>query len=153
MKTQLKNITIAISLCSALLLSPVSLAGYEGNHAHDKASDKSYQQMSEKKFAKLTLKLGLSASQQADIKALKKEEKLQMLALKPAMNAFREQVKTLMSAESFDEQAFSQLQASNQDVFAAMALVKAKSKFAMKSVLTEEQVEKFYSMKHKRSHR
>ena len=69
------------------------------------------------------------------------------------MKAFRQQVKTLMSADNFDEQAFIQLEASNQDVFSAMALIKAKSKFAMKSVLTEEQLDKFSLIKHKRLRR
>lgn len=151
MKRTIKNIVIASSLCSALVLSTASFADSDGNH--QAGSDRSYQQMSEKKLAKLTRKLGLSESQQADIATLKSEEKVKMQELKPAMKAFREQVKTLMSAESFDEQAFIQLQANNQDVFAAMALIKVKSKFAMKSVLTEEQLEKFNSMKHKRSRR
>jgi len=152
MKITFKNLVIATSLCSALVLAPISFAG-SGNSNHQGGHDISGQQMTEKKLAKLSRKLGLTESQQADIKALKSEEKTQMQALKPAMKAFREQVKTLMLAESFDEQAFIQLQASNQDVFAAMALVKAKSKFAMKSVLTEQQLEKFRSMKHKRSRR
>lgn len=152
MKITFKNIAIATSLCSVLLLAPASFAGNDSS-SHHGGHDNSHHQMSEKKFAKLTRKLGLSESQQADIKALKSEEKAQIQTFKPAMKAFREQVKTLMSAESFDEEAFIQLQASNQDVFAAMALTKAKSKFAMKSVLTEEQLEKFRSMKHKRSRR
>jgi protein CpxP len=152
MKITFKKVVIATSLCSALILTPVSFAGndspnHQGNH------EKNHQQMSEKRFAKLTRKLGLSQSQQADIKALKGEEKAQMLAIKPAMKAFRQQVKTLMSADSFDEQAFIQLQASNQYVFSAMALIKAKSKFAMKSVLTEEQLDKFSLIKHKRLRR
>jgi len=152
MKITFKNLVIATSLCSALVLAPISFAG-SGNSNHQGGHDISGQKMTEKKLTKLSRKLGLTESQQADIKALKSEEKTQMQALKPAMKAFREQVKTLMLAESFDEQAFIQLQASNQDVFAAMALVKAKSKFAMKSVLTEQQLEKFRSMKHKRSRR
>ena len=152
MKNTFKNIAIVTSLCSALILAPASFAGHDGSN-YQGGRDNSYHQMSEKKFAKLSRKLGLSESQQADIKALKSEEKTQMEVLKPAMKAFRAQVKTLMSAESFDEEAFVQLQASNQDVFAAMALIKAKSKFAMKSVLTEEQLATFRSMKHKRSRR
>jgi periplasmic protein CpxP/Spy len=152
MKITFKNIAVVTSLCSALVLAPASFAGHNGgNYQGDR--DNGYHQMSEKKFSKLSRKLGLSESQQTDIKALRSEEKAQMEVLKPAMKAFREQVKTLMSAESFDEEAFVQLQASNQDVFAAMALVKIKSKFAMKSVLTEEQLVKFRSMKHKWSRR
>ncbi len=150
MKITFKNIAVVTSLCSALVLAPASFAGHNGDNYQ---GDNGYHQMSEKKLAKLTRKLGLSESQQADIKALNSEEKAQMQVLKPAMAAFREQIKALMSAESFDEEAFVQLQASNQDVFSAMALTKAKSKFAMKSVLTEEQLAKFRSMKHKRSRR
>jgi protein CpxP len=150
MKITFKNIAVVTSLCSALVLAPASFAGHNGGNYK---GDNGYHQMSEKKLAKLSRKLGLSESQQADIKALKSEEKAQMEALKPAMKAFREQVKILMAAEHFDEEAFVQLQASNQDVFAAMALTKAKSKFAMKSVLTEEQLVTFRSMKNKRSRR
>ncbi len=153
MKTTFRNIAIATSLCSALILSPVGLAAGENAHNHHEGHQKKDQQMSEKKLAKLSHKLGLSQSQQAEIKAIKSEEKAQMQTLTPAMKAFKVQVKTLMSADSFDEQAFVQLQAGNQDVFAALALIKAKSKFAMKSVLTAEQLAKFSSMKHKRSRR
>jgi len=156
MKNTIKNIAIATSLCSVLVLSTASFANSDDSNRHSihqEGSEKGHQQMSEKKLAKLARKLGLSESQQEEFKALKDEEKAQMLALKPAMNAFREQVKTLISADSFDEQAFIELQANNQDVFSSMALIKAKSKFAMKSVLTEEQLEKFRSMKHKRSRR
>jgi len=151
MKSSLKNIAICTSLCSALVLSTITFAG---NHSGFQGmGERDHHQMSEKKFDRMASKLGLSESQQTDVKALKADAKVQMQALKPAMKAFRDQVKTLMSAESFDEAAFVQLQANNQDVFAAMALVKAKSKFAMKSVLTDEQLETFRSMKQKRSRR
>lgn len=143
---------IATSLCSVLVLTPVSFAGNDSS-SHQGNHKKNYQQMSEKKLVKLTRKLGLSASQQADIKTLKGEEIVQIQKITPAMKAFRQQVKSLISAESFDEQAFVQLQASNQDVFSAMALIKAKSKFAMKNILTEDQLEKLSSMKYKRSRR
>jgi protein CpxP len=152
MKITFKNLAIATSLCSALVLTPVSFAGND-NSNNQASHNKKHQKMSEKKLAKLTHKLGLSESQQADITVLKNEEKAQIKALKPAMKAFRQQVKALMSADIFDEQAFVQLQENNQEVFSAMALIKAKSKFAMKNVLTEEQLEKFSTMKQKRSRR
>jgi protein CpxP len=156
MKNTIKNIAIATSLCSVLLLSTVSFAqmdSSDGQITQHEGNEHKYHQMSEKKLAKLTRKLGLSETQQSEFKAVKNEEKSQMAALKPALNAFRDQVRTLMSAESFDEQAFIQLQASNQDIFASVALVKAKSKFLMKSILTQEQLEKFNKMKNKRSRR
>jgi len=154
MKSSFNKIALVTSLCSSLILSTASFAeGDKSGHHHEVGQGISQQQMSEKMFAKLSRKLGLSESQQAEFKALKSEEKLKMQSLKPSMKAFREQVKSLMSADSFDEPAFIELQANNQDVFATMALIKAKTKFAMKSILTTEQLEKFRSMKHKRSRR
>jgi protein CpxP len=152
MKGTFLKIVMTTSLCSALVLSSLSFAGNDHSN-HQSNGDKSHYQKSERKLEKLARKLGLSESQQADIKVLKSKEKVETQALKPAIKAFREQVKTLMSAEVFDEEAFRQLHASNQDVFASQALIKAKSKFAMKSVLTQEQLEKFNKMKHKRSRR
>lgn len=153
MKITFKKIAVATSLCSAMLLSTASFAGGDDSSEQGVELHNSHYQMSEKKLAKLARKLGLSESQQSEIKALRKEEKAQVQALSSAMKAFKEQVKSLMSAESFDEQAFVELHASNQDVFAQMALIKAKSKFAMKTVLTTEQLEQFRAMKHKRSKR
>lgn len=150
MKNIIKNAVIATSVCSLLALSTVSFADVP-THQQERHS----QHFSEKKLAKISKKLGLSETQQAELKSIKTEESIQMQALKPAMKAFKDQVKTLMSADTFDEPAFIQLQAGNQDVFAAMALIKAKSKFSMKRILNEEQLEKFNAMKskHKRSRR
>lgn len=112
--------------------------------------DYQHQQMSHKRFVRLTKKLALSESQQNEIKALTQSTHDEMEALKPAMQSFKTQVKTLLSVEVFDEQAFIALRESNQDVFNAMALIKIKQKFAMKSILTEEQYAEFSKMKHKK---
>ena len=101
----------------------------------------------EKRHNKFIKKLGLSESQQAEFKLIKEQGKAEAEALKPALQAYREQVKVLMAAESLDEPAFIALQAANQDVFAAKALIKIKTKFAMKKLLTEEQLAKFNKMK------
>ncbi|MBU2871540.1 Spy/CpxP family protein refolding chaperone [Colwellia sp. E2M01] len=146
MKITFKTLAIATSLCSALVLSPVSFANADNP---DSAQVEKRQQMHEKRFAKMAKKLDLTESQQAEVKALKAQEKLEKDALKPAFKAYKDQVKTLMSAEFFDEQAFTQLQESNQDVFVAMALIKAKNKFAMKNILTAEQLKKFKRMEKK----
>ena len=148
MKITFKTLAIATSLCTALVLSPVSFAGCD-NSGNQGGQGKGYHQSSEKRLAKMTRKLDLTESQQAEIKVLHADAKAQKIALTPAKQAYRQQVKTLMSADIFDEQAFIELQASNQDVSAAMALIKAKTMFAVKGVLTEEQLVKFNTMKHK----
>jgi protein CpxP len=117
---------------------------HHGHHGYE------HQQMNPKKFARLTKKLALSQTQQDDIKALNQATYAEMEAVKPAMQSFRTQVQTLLSAETFDEQAFIALRESNQDVFNAMALIKIKRKFAMKNILTEEQFSELNKSKHKK---
>ena len=141
------------SLCSALVLSTISYAGSENTPNNFAVNEKNYQAITAKKLAKLSRKLELTDKQQADIKTLKRAEQDELEKFKPAMKAFRQQVKTLMSAENFDEQAFIALQAGNQDIFNQVALIKAKNKFAMKGVLTPEQFEQFNAMKFKRLRR
>ncbi|MEI6893126.1 MAG: Spy/CpxP family protein refolding chaperone [Colwellia sp.] len=151
MKITFKTCAIVTSLCSALILAPVSYACSDNLASHSETHAKKHHHSGEARFAKLIKKLGLSDSQQAEIKTLKSEAKVENEALRPAMKAIHDQVKVLTSAESFDEQAFIALYASNQDVFTSRALIKAKSKFAMKNILTAEQLEIFNSMKDKKS--
>ena len=141
------------SLCSALVLSTISYAGSESTPDNFAVNEQNYQAITAKKLTKLSRKLELTDKQQADIKTLKRAEQDELEKFKPAMKAFRQQVKTLMSAENFDEQAFIALQAGNQDIFNQVALIKAKNKFAMKGVLTPEQFEQFNAMKFKRLRR
>lgn len=141
------------SLCSALVLSTISYAGSESTPDNFAVNEQNYQAITAKKLAKLSRKLELTDKQQADIKTLKRAEQDELEKFKPAMKAFRQQVKTLMSAESFDEQAFIALQTSNQDIFNQVALIKAKNKFAMKDVLTPEQFKQLNAMKFKRLRR
>ncbi len=149
----LKHVAITVSLCSALVFSTVSYASNENPTQQIAFNQPNYKPLTEKRLAKLSRKLDLTESQQADIKVIKEGEKLEMEKLKPAMQAFRQQVKTLMSSENFDEQAFIELQVSNQDVFTQVALIKAKSKFAIREVLTTQQQEDFNSMPFKRLRR
>ncbi|MEW6992783.1 Spy/CpxP family protein refolding chaperone [Colwelliaceae bacterium MEBiC 14330] len=153
MNYSLKNFVMTTSLCSALVLSTISYAGSENTPDNFAVNEKNYQAITAKKLAKLSRKLELTDKQQADIKTLKRAEQDELEKFKPAMKAFRQQVKTLMSAENFDEQAFIALQAGNQDIFNQVALIKAKNKFAMKGVLTPEQFEQFNAMKFKRLRR
>lgn len=150
MKIKLKTLAIATSLCSVLVLAPLSFAGSDSSSYH-RGHDKGYHQMTERKLAKLTRRLDLSEQQQNEIKKLNSENKAEMDALKPVMDDFREQMSILMSAERFDEQAFIELRVNNQATFTSMALARAKNKFAIKSVLTETQLATYNTMKKKRS--
>lgn len=151
MRITFKTLAIATSICSALILSPVSFADCNGEGPGNQSGFNKGPQNSEKRLAKLTKKLDLTEEQQAQVKILQAENQAQNLALKPSMEAYKEQMKAIMSAETFDEEAFTLLKSSNQEVFDAKALIKAKHIFAMKNVLTEEQLVKFEKMKKRKS--
>ena len=154
MNTQIKKLLVAASICSALFVSGSIAAQTEVTDGNSRQmTERMTHKMHGQSFKKMARKLGFSEEQKTQAKMIKKESKTQMMALKPALKAFKEQVNVLMSAESFDEQAFIKLQASNQDVFAAKALILAQTKFKMKKMLTQEQQEKLASLKTKRKQR
>lgn len=96
---------------------------------------------------KMARHLDLTEQQQLDIKAIMdnaRSERGQNLA---AMENFREQMKAITSADEFDEAAFLALKETNEPMFEAMALSKAKTRHSIFKLLTDEQREKFLQMK------
>lgn len=112
----------------------------EQHQHHKKAHHK-------KSMAKMFKRLGLSEEQKSQMKTLKEESKAEKAQYESELVAYHEKRKALMSAEAFDEAGFSNLNAEYQNTFAQLALLKAKTKFAMKSVLTEEQIAKLEKFK------
>jgi protein CpxP len=96
---------------------------------------------------KMAIMLDLSQDQQDQIIAIKQATKLSSVDFRMAMKAFRSEVKVLMQAEYFDEQAFTQLQSRYQPTFAQVALMKAKTKHAIAKVLTVEQRAKWFQLR------
>jgi protein CpxP len=95
----------------------------------------------------MAIMLDLSQDQQDQIIAIKQATKLSSVDFRMAMKAFRSEVKVLMQAEYFDEQAFTQLQSRYQPTFAQVALMKAKTKHAIAKVLTVEQRAKWFQLR------
>ena len=87
--------------------------------------------------------LNLSEEQKTQIKALKEQSKVDNEALKLQMKEYKGKVKALMSADVLDEVALSILHTEYQDTFAQLSINKAKHMFAIKQLLTEEQLAKF----------
>ena len=98
-------------------------------------------------FKKMAKHLQLTNEQRTQIKALFKQAKSERKANKENLTGFKEQVKSLMSASSFDEKAFTDLRGQYQHHFAQMALIKVKAKHAMLQLLTDEQKEKLQNFK------
>ena len=154
MNTKIKHLLAAPSICSALLVSGVSAAkGADVDGMSEQMVERMTHKMHGQSFKKMARKLDFTDEQKAQAKVIKSESKAQMAALKPALKAYRQQVKALMSADNFDKEAFSKLHESNQDIFAAQALIKAQTKFKIKSLLTTEQKEKMATLKSQRKQR
>jgi protein CpxP len=149
MSKKLLNTILGAFTSVALVFSAASysITDSDSEYHSAKKEEFSLSTMGNKKLARLTNYLSLSETQVAQIKALKKEEKEAIGELKPAMKAFKRSVSELMQQDSFDEGAFIALQEANRDTFSSMALIKAKSKFAMKQVLDEEQLGKMKKLK------
>lgn len=101
-------------------------------------------------FNKMAKKLQLTDEQKMLMKAIHQQSKVDFENTHTEMKAFREQVKSLMEANIFDEQAFSAVYSQYQTTFEQAALLKAKKKHAISKILTVEQKEKWQKFNEKR---
>ena len=86
--------------------------------------------------------LNLSDEQKAQIKTIRQNARAEMKALRGDVEdrkAFRQQMKDLVQAESFDEDAFKALLVARQAKHAEGAVIMAKSKNAIWNLLNAEQ--------------
>lgn len=116
----------------------------EQHQHHKKGMKKAHHK---KAMAKMFKRLGLSEEQKTQMKALREQSKAEKEQYETQLSEYKTKRKALMSAETFDEAAFINLNAEYQNTFAQLALLKAKTKFAMKSVLTDEQLAKLEKAK------
>ena len=145
---------LAMSLTSASASAFINGLALEHNQDGSKHSQKSERFM-QKKFKKMARYLDLTDEQREQAKVIHKDAKTNSLVLKESLKSFHQQSKVLTMEDSFNEQAFIDLQSEYQETFAQMALIKAKSKNSFMKILTEEQREKVKSHKRfggKRSH-
>ncbi len=137
----MKTIVSISALCAVMAVSGITSANAYGS---DVALDSPFHHKKSKHMIKRMVKvLSLSEQQQVQIKVIKTQAKEQSEVLRDSMKKFKEAEKLLLQAESFDESAFTALQASYQQTFAKIALTRAKTKHAIFNVLTTEQQEKW----------
>ncbi|GAA6204795.1 Spy/CpxP family protein refolding chaperone [Thalassotalea sp. SU-HH00458] len=147
-----RMLLIGTILVSSLAILPVQeVIAKEGQTAQTEHMKKGKKHPMMRQFKKMAKHLALTDEQKTQVKAIFEQTKLKAKEQKETMKGFKEQVKSLMSAPTFDEKAFIELHSQYQTSFTEMALQKAKSKHAIMQVLTAEQREKF--MKFNRKHR
>lgn len=104
-------------------------------------------------FKRLAKALSLTAAQKEEIKAIKKQSRIDSKVLKTNLEGFKDGMKAIMSESTFDEGKFIQLHGEYQQVFTQLALLKAKSKFKVMQVIDEEQQNKAKELRKKRMSR
>lgn len=142
---QLKSITL-VALFSTATLTSFNAFAFEGRQMHEGGEmfghleGHKHKKHHHRMMAKF---LGLSDDQKTQMKSIRQSAKDEAGELRELLTTYKDQVKLLIAAESFDEAAFANLHAEYQANFAQLALLRAKTKHAMKSVLTAEQQEKW----------
>jgi protein CpxP len=131
-------------------LSSNMVFAMDDNIRHNKHNEEHSQRGTHYKFKKMANFLALTKVQRVEAKAIHQQAKDSRLVLKPSLQSFYQQSRTLAMAEQFDDQAFINLQSQYQHSFAQMALIKIKAKHSFMQILTEGQKDKMKTMKHDR---
>ena len=140
-----KNLVSVSILCTVIALSSIASV-YASNDDMSLDAPKHMQlngDRAERMMNRMIRALSLSDQQQVQIVAIKAQAKEQHNVLRDSMKKFKEEEKTLLQAQAFDEQAYTALHGAYQPVFVQMALIRAKTKHAIFNVLTTAQQEKW----------
>ncbi|NQZ07244.1 MAG: Spy/CpxP family protein refolding chaperone [Algicola sp.] len=154
----MKKILSVLSLGLALAFGGVAMA--EGDRSAERHSDHSSERghggngqhhMMKRMFSKLDL----SEDQQTAIRDLKEQMHADMVALRgdSERSDFRDQMKTIVQAETFDEDAFRELLAVKQAKKIEVGVMKAKMKNGVWNILNTEQQAKMTEMMESRGER
>jgi protein CpxP len=146
----MKKIVSALGLGLALTFGGAAMA--EGDRGFERSQGDSHgggHHMMKRMFSKL----GLTEQQQEEVKAIREAAHASMKDNKGQFEGFRDQMKALVQAESFDEAAYRTLIESKQSHKVDMMVIKAKMKNGVWNVLTAEQQAEMAEMIEKRGER
>ena len=144
----LSSAIIAMSLASTFAFAIKNEAGHE--HKTTKSASQKMskaERFKQHQFKKMARYLDLTSEQRQQAKIIRQQSKESRLVLKADLKEFHKQSKELVMEESFNEQAFLNLQSQYQETFAQMALIKVRNKHRFIKLLNEEQKEKMKTHK------
>lgn len=149
MKKIISAFGLGLGLSLALTFSGVALA--EGDRGFERSHGGGGHHMMKRMFSKLDL----NEEQKLAIKDLREQmhQSMEDLHEEGERGEFRDQMKAIVQAETFDESAFRDLLAAKQAKKIEFGVIKAKMKNGVWNVLTVEQQEKLETMMEKRGHR
>lgn len=156
--TSIKNVTLVALLASSALTATYSHAGERGPLWHGHAGlgiaelGNYAEEDMQRKFQHMAKYLALSNEQKKQMKVQREQSKQAHTEYRTTMKSYHQQLKILMEATEFDQQAFNTLYTQYQPTVAQIALLRAKDQFAMRQILTDEQKQKWQNFKRKRKH-
>ncbi|PCI58705.1 MAG: hypothetical protein COB35_13150 [Gammaproteobacteria bacterium] len=150
-----KTALVVMALSTLTVTAQANTAAHVGKHEFSQAHQgmptaKMHKNMMHKRFKRMAHALGLSKEQRSQVKDIFKNAREQKVAFKPTMAAFHQAMKELLTASSFDEQAILTLKTSYKPTFDQLAMIKAKSRYDMYALLTQEQKDKWNTMHEQR---
>lgn len=149
--TATKTLLISAPLLATMLISGNSYAFQEPtiNNTAQETNENKHHKKAKHHFKKMAKILQLTDDQKTLMKAIHQQAKVDSEGTHSEMKAFKAQIKSLMDASVFDEQAFRNVYSQYQATFEQAALLKAKNKHAIEQILTSEQKDKWIKMKEK----
>lgn len=142
-----------LSACVALMVSATTYAS-NVDTTQVKLNDKHSHHMKKKHKAKGMMKaLKLTDIQKTQIKEIKSNAKAENEVLRLQMKEFKEKEKALLQTDLFDENSYIALFEQYQPVRSQLALNRAKTKHAIKQLLSEEQINKMKRLKKRKMKR
>ncbi|WDE12282.1 Spy/CpxP family protein refolding chaperone [Thalassomonas haliotis] len=137
-----KSALALTALCGVLALpNTASACPHDGYMAQ--SSEQMRHHGGKGKMRRMARHLELDQAQISEIRAIRQAAWDENAELRDTMITFREEMKALLAADIFDEEAFAALQEKYQASFQQQGLIKAKTKHAVIQVFSEEQKEKW----------
>jgi Spy/CpxP family protein refolding chaperone len=95
---------------------------------------------------RLADRLNLIDEQRAEVEAIQREARQQMVVLKDRMKANRSQIRDLVGSEDYDENAVRRVAGEQGDLRAEVIMLRARMRHDMKRVLNDDQLAQLDSL-------
>ncbi|GLR72329.1 Spy/CpxP family protein refolding chaperone [Agaribacter marinus] len=118
----------------------------------EKTPSTNKQKSAQKKIAKLSRRLNLSETQDADLESLMEKQIADISAFESEINAHKLAKKALIQADEFDQDAWNNLQMNYASTRASIRLIKLETRFNFRKVLNEVQLEKLSKIENRKKH-
>ena len=150
------SLTTATAMANQIGDKDTTMATFNTQHqgqAHLNATNKMqgmHKKMMKKRFMHVAKQLQLTSEQRQRAQQIFKNAKAEREKYQPMMKAFHQTMQSLLTASSFDGSAVLALKENYKSTFEQLGLIKARSRFDLFAMLTNEQKDKWLIIQKKR---